>query len=113
MDQRSLGRRPPFAAALAAPMSRAWRFRALRRLKAMPKAVRMGIGVMLVVGGVLGFLPVLGFWMIPLGVIVLALDIAWVRRSWRAVNDQQKTGVRARAVRKKRGETSRSPKPRA
>ena len=83
MDRFS-GRIAPFAAVLAAPMNPAWPFCTLRRLKSMPKAVRMGIGVLLVFGGVLGFLPVLGFWMIPLGVIVLAIDILWVRRRWRA-----------------------------
>ena len=31
-------------------------------------------------GGLLGFLPVLGFWMLPLGVILLAEDIPVVRR---------------------------------
>jgi len=25
-------------------------------------------------GGVLGFLPILGFWMFPLGVVILSLD---------------------------------------
>ncbi len=32
------------------------------------------------VGGTLGFLPVLGFWMLPLGFIVLSNDIAFIRR---------------------------------
>ena len=41
---------------------------------------RMAAGTMLIVGGVLGFLPVLGFWMIPLGVFVLSLDLHWARR---------------------------------
>jgi len=30
----------------------------------------------------LGFLPVLGFWMIPLGLLVLSVDLPAVRR-WR------------------------------
>jgi hypothetical protein len=36
---------------------------------------RMGLGGALVVGGVLGFLPILGFWMIPLGLFVLSYDL--------------------------------------
>ena len=43
---------------------------------------RIAIGLLLVLGGLLGFLPVLGFWMIPLGVAVLAYDIPIVRL-WR------------------------------
>ena len=41
---------------------------------------RIALGVALVIGGLLGFLPVLGFWMIPLGVFVLSIDVPWVRR---------------------------------
>lgn len=55
---------------------------------------RLLLGVALIVGGVLGFLPILGFWMIPLGLAVLAYDIPAIgrlmdqagrrlRRSWR------------------------------
>ncbi|MBX3578084.1 MAG: hypothetical protein KF723_12805 [Rhizobiaceae bacterium] len=44
------------------------------------KALRVAIGLLLVVGGVLGFLPVLGFWMIPLGLLVLSYEFAAVRR---------------------------------
>jgi hypothetical protein len=43
---------------------------------------RILIGVLLVTGGILGFLPILGFWMIPLGFFVLSLDLPLVRR-WR------------------------------
>jgi hypothetical protein len=46
------------------------------------KAVRIGIGILLVIGGFIGFLPVLGFWMIPLGLLVLSIDLPIVRR-WR------------------------------
>lgn len=38
----------------------------------------MGWG--LVVGGLLGFLPILGFWMIPLGLVVLSVDSPRMRR---------------------------------
>jgi hypothetical protein len=46
------------------------------------KAVRIGIGILLVIGGLVGFLPILGFWMIPLGLLVLSIDLPIVRR-WR------------------------------
>jgi hypothetical protein len=31
-------------------------------------------------GGVVGFLPIVGFWMLPLGVVLVALDIPPFRR---------------------------------
>lgn len=42
--------------------------------------VRVPLGILLMVGGLLGFLPVLGFWMLPLGVALLSLDVAMLRR---------------------------------
>lgn len=42
--------------------------------------VRILLGCLLLLGGFLGFLPVLGFWMVPLGLIVLAIDIPIARR---------------------------------
>ena len=52
-----------------------------RRLK-LPSSqpVRVAIGIVLIVGGVAGFLPILGFWMVPLGLLVLSVDIPAVRR---------------------------------
>jgi hypothetical protein len=44
--------------------------------------LRVFIGVILVLGGFLGFLPVLGFWMVPLGLMVLSIDLPIARR-WR------------------------------
>jgi hypothetical protein len=41
---------------------------------------RIALGVALVLGGLVGFLPILGFWMIPLGLFVLSLELASVRR---------------------------------
>ncbi|WP_231573552.1 hypothetical protein [Thermopetrobacter sp. TC1] len=41
---------------------------------------RIIIGVLLIILGFFGFLPVLGFWMIPLGIAVLSYDIPAVRR---------------------------------
>lgn len=50
--------------------------------KYMP-ASRMGrriVGVLLVIGGILGALPILGFWMIPLGFVFLSVDSPRIRR---------------------------------
>jgi hypothetical protein len=41
--------------------------------------VRSLIGVCLMIGGVFGFLPVLGFWMFPVGVAFVALDVPSAR----------------------------------
>ncbi len=46
------------------------------------RILRILIGVLLVIGGLFAFLPILGFWMIPLGLLVLSIDIPRVRR-WR------------------------------
>jgi hypothetical protein len=46
------------------------------------RPIRIGLGILLVAFGLLGFLPVLGFWMIPLGLLVLSVDVPIVRR-WR------------------------------
>jgi len=54
----------------------------VERIKRMPnKPVRVTIGVLLIVGGILGALPVLGFWMAPLGLAILSVDYAWARRA--------------------------------
>ncbi|MGI9355147.1 MAG: hypothetical protein ACR2PF_08320 [Rhizobiaceae bacterium] len=38
------------------------------------------VGLLLIAGGIVGFLPILGFWMIPLGLFMLSQDFAIVRR---------------------------------
>ena len=45
----------------------------------MPFGIRSVVGVLFMMGGVVGFLPILGFWMFPLGVAFVALDIPWTR----------------------------------
>lgn len=47
----------------------------VRIRRRVPPGLRLALGLVLIGGGVLGFLPVLGFWMLPLGVMVAALDI--------------------------------------
>jgi hypothetical protein len=49
------------------------------------RALRLGIGAAFILGGSVGFLPILGFWMVPLGFLVLATDIPAVRRLNRRV----------------------------
>lgn len=49
------------------------------------RLARIALGVILILGGILGFLPVLGFWMIPLGLVVLSYDVAVVRRARRSL----------------------------
>lgn len=50
----------------------------------LPRArgARVGLGLAFIAGGLLGFLPVLGFWMLPLGFLILSQDIPLARR-WR------------------------------
>ncbi len=52
------------------------------RKVAIPQSrpARISVGVGLVLGGTLGFLPVLGFWMVPLGLLVLSHDFGRIRR---------------------------------
>lgn len=46
----------------------------------LPPGTRALIGLSLMVGGVFGFLPILGFWMLPLGAAILTLDFPPLRR---------------------------------
>jgi hypothetical protein len=42
--------------------------------------VRIPLALLLILGGIFSFLPVLGLWMLPLGLLVLAVDIPPLRR---------------------------------
>ncbi|MFU0503596.1 PGPGW domain-containing protein [Pseudaminobacter sp. NGMCC 1.201702] len=46
---------------------------------------RIAIGAALVILGIFGFLPILGFWMIPLGLLILSYEFAIVRRFRRRI----------------------------
>jgi len=46
------------------------------------RSQRIAIGGGLVVLGCFGFLPILGFWMVPLGLVVLSYEFPAIRR-WR------------------------------
>jgi hypothetical protein len=41
--------------------------------------LRIPMGVLLTFGGLLGFLPVVGFWMLPIGLALLADDVPPLR----------------------------------
>ena len=41
--------------------------------------LRLPLGLLLIVGGFFGILPILGFWMIPLGLLILAVDLPMLR----------------------------------
>ena len=47
----------------------------------MPAAMwtRIPIAIFLILAGFLGFLPILGFWMVPLGLALIALDVPFLR----------------------------------
>ncbi len=57
------------------------------------RIVRIPLGIVLILGGVFSFLPLLGVWMLPLGLFLIALDLPilqgplnrltfWVQRKW-------------------------------
>lgn len=50
------------------------------------RIARIAIGIVLVLFGLLGFLPILGFWMVPLGLIILSADVPVIRRINRRVS---------------------------
>lgn len=56
---------------LRGPMS------ALRRDSWFP--IRFPIAIVLIAGGLFSFLPVLGIWMLPLGLLLLAVDLPALR----------------------------------
>ena len=54
--------------------------RLLERIR-RPEArwIRIPLGLILVLGGIFSFLPVLGIWMLPLGLLLLALDLVFLQ----------------------------------
>ncbi len=57
------------------------------------KWVRIPVGILLILGGIFSILPVLGIWMLPLGLLLLAIDVPflqgpvarvmiWLERKW-------------------------------
>jgi hypothetical protein len=58
-----------------------WMWRPSARL------VRIPAGVLLCLGGVFGILPLLGFWMLPAGLILLAQDVPPLKRAMSRILD--------------------------
>ncbi|SEQ12247.1 hypothetical protein SAMN05216548_102448 [Faunimonas pinastri] len=56
--------------------------RVFGRVMPLPRQrwARVGMGSALVAGGFLGFLPILGFWMVPVGLLVLSADVPLAER---------------------------------
>ena len=63
----------------------------LRRPSSRP--ARIPLATLLIIGGIFSFLPILGLWMLPLGLLLFAQDVpmlqpplirllAWVERKW-------------------------------
>lgn len=61
--------------------------------KPSSRLVRVPLAILLIIGGILSFLPVLGLWMLPLGLILIAQDLpflqapmarmlGWIERKW-------------------------------
>jgi hypothetical protein len=61
--------------------------------KPSSRYARIPIGILLILGGIFSFLPVLGLWMLPLGLLLFAQDVpilqkpiaqmlGWVERKW-------------------------------
>ena len=58
-----------------------WAARMIRWLRSPScRVVRVTLAILLVLGGFVGFLPILGFWMIPLGLALIAQDVPFLRR---------------------------------
>lgn len=68
------------------------------------RAARIPVGVLMVLGGVFSFLPVLGIWMLPFGLLLLAVDVPPLQGpvGSAVVNGRRKWSVwrRVRAARK-------------
>jgi hypothetical protein len=63
--------------------------------------LRIPLAILLIFGGVFSFLPILGIWMLPLGLLILALDIpplrgpvvgaiGWVENRWNAWHNRKR-----------------------
>lgn len=76
MADRDHGRRPTWRQRLILIVDRWVRWADAK----LPRGLRSLLGLVLVVAGLFGFLPILGFWMSPLGAALIALDIPPLRR---------------------------------
>ncbi|SDG50986.1 hypothetical protein [Pelagibacterium luteolum] len=86
--------------------------------------IRIPLGILLVIGGLLAFLPILGLWMLPLGLLLLAIDLPFLQRPmnglilrgerqyhlWRRNRRDKKTAREAAAEKQKARPMPRLPK---
>jgi hypothetical protein len=67
------------------------------------RTIRFGAAILLILGGIFSILPVLGIWMLPLGLALLAEDAPglkprfertarWLGRRWRSLTAKPKPG---------------------
>jgi len=85
-----LERRAPWASRLLA-----W----LRRPQV--RLVRLPMAALLIVGGIFSFLPILGLWMLPLGLLLAAVDVPLVRRPVTRAMGRIEAWLRRRRQRKR------------
>ena len=52
---------------------------------------RWPVGLVLIALGFVGFLPIIGFWMIPLGIAVAAMDVRPLWRRWRGSSPRSRS----------------------
>ena len=64
----------------------------------LPPGVRSLLGLLFCVGGVFGFLPILGFWMLPLGACLIGLDVPFARSKLNRVIERLEAEVTASAA---------------
>ena len=69
--------------------------------------VRIPLAILLIFGGVFSFLPILGLWMLPLGLVLFAQDVpilqgpiarmlGWIERKWEERQRAKAVGERAK-----------------
>lgn len=70
--------------------------------------IRIPLGVLLVIGGLLSFLPILGIWMLPLGLAILAIDLPFLQGpvTWAMLSVQRRWTLWRRARRQGKDDPS-------
>jgi hypothetical protein len=77
-----MSRRPDFDDELQRLTQRvpAWARRTIRSASRPDAAwLRIPLAIGLMIGGTFGFLPLVGFWMLPLGLALLAMDLRFLQ----------------------------------
>jgi hypothetical protein len=69
-------------------------------------AVRLFVAILLIVGGIFSFLPILGIWMLPLGLLLIAQDVPalqkplvaalmWTEARWKSLKANWQSSSRS------------------